>query len=594
MKQTLKPCKDYQYRDPITNRCRNKSPNKKSKSKVKSKSKSEVKLKSPNKKSKSKVKSKIKSKSEVKSSKTLVPCKDYQYRDPVTNRCRNKSKSPNKQSKTKTKSKSSKTLIPCKDYQYRDPITNRCRNKSKSPNKKSKSPNKDNTLSKCITRSKVSLTQNQIRVVKYMEKNDTLLVVHGTGLGKTLTAITVSQCYLDNYPNKKIYFIGPASLIANFKKEMVKYGVKNEKKYNYFSYEKILSLYNSNNLPKIKNNLLIIDEVHNLRTHDSQKSKIITKLSFNADKLLLLTATPYVNNLQDFIPIINMLYQKNIIGTYSNYTKGQVEIFLNKMIDSDNLMKLKKLLHNKIDVVMIDKKDENFPSKIEHYISVPMTSQYYKIYKNAVNYIDDKDTSFSPEIKFNNPSVFFNAYRKAVNYCGDEYLSMKIEYALPIIKNGKTIIYTNWIQFGIDAIINVIKNDSSIKYESFTGNVPIMKRKTIIEDFNNDLFNCLIITKAGGEGLDLKGVKNVIILDPPWNDSSLKQIIGRAIRYKSHIHLPEKERIVNIYYMVLTIPTNISNTLNISSGDELLYAIIERKSTENTLLLEILKELSIK
>ena len=59
-------------------------------------------------------------------SKELKPCKDHQYRDPVTNRCRNKPgykrvKSPSKSPKSGFK--------PCKDHQYRDPVTNRCRNK---------------------------------------------------------------------------------------------------------------------------------------------------------------------------------------------------------------------------------------------------------------------------------------------------------------------------------------------------------------------------------------------------------------------------------------------------------------------------------
>ena len=51
------------------------------------------------------------------------PLKDYQYRDPVTNRARNKPDHKRVKSKDATKYK------PLKDYQYRDPVTNRARNK---------------------------------------------------------------------------------------------------------------------------------------------------------------------------------------------------------------------------------------------------------------------------------------------------------------------------------------------------------------------------------------------------------------------------------------------------------------------------------
>ena len=53
-----------------------------------------------------------------------------------------------------------------------------------------------------------------------------LLVAHDTGTGKTLTAVTASQCYLDKNKNGRIVFIGPASLLHNFDKELDKYGLK--------------------------------------------------------------------------------------------------------------------------------------------------------------------------------------------------------------------------------------------------------------------------------------------------------------------------------------------------------------------------------
>jgi len=67
--------------------------------------------------------------------KSPKPCKDHQYRNPETNRCKNKDKSPKRKSpkrkSPKRKSPKRKSPKPCKDHQYRNPETNRCKNKHK-------------------------------------------------------------------------------------------------------------------------------------------------------------------------------------------------------------------------------------------------------------------------------------------------------------------------------------------------------------------------------------------------------------------------------------------------------------------------------
>jgi superfamily II DNA/RNA helicase len=69
------------------------------------------------------------------------------------------------------------------------------------------------------------------------------------------------------------------------------------------------------------------------------------------------------------------------------------------------------------------------------------------------------------------------------------------------------------------------------------GTVPKKKRQDIVNLFNDpDGPNVLIITKAGGEGLDLKGVRVVILFEKGLTISGMDQVIGRAIRYKSHDH----------------------------------------------------------
>ncbi len=75
--------------------------------------------------------------------------------------------------------------------------------------------------------------------------------------------------------------------------------------------------------------------------------------------------------------------------------------------------------------------------------------------------------------------------------------------------------------------------------------------------FTNDIGNkrgelCRVfcITAAGAEGLSLKNVRGVHIMEPYWNDVRMAQVKGRAVRICSHQDLPLKDRNVKIYTYV--------------------------------------------
>lgn len=57
----------------------------------------------------------------------------------------------------------------------------------------------------------------------------------------------------------------------------------------------------------------------------------------------------------------------------------------------------------------------------------------------------------------------------------------------------------------------------------------------------------LMITKAGAEGLDLKGIRQVHVMEPFWNKVRVLQVIGRGSRNKSHNYLEPYERKVSNY-----------------------------------------------
>lgn len=436
----------------------------------------------------------------------------------------------------------------------------------------------------CIKRSPVKLKKHQTKAVKFLSQDyhSGLILVHPTGYGKTLTAVVYSQCFLDKYPKQKVIFVGPSSLLANFRKEMKLYQVQNSDKYQIYSYQGFYKHF-SQGLIECRDNLLIIDEAHNLRTlalRSESKgvlSKAIYKCSILARKRLLLTATPFINDLMDFEALINFVY-----GGMKIYKRNQ----LTEAID------LKKYLRNKIDFINLSPKDKKlFPKYKEQYVYIPMPKEYEDKYCKVIRGIKIEGTVFL------NPSSFYNAHRRAVNKIGsdDEYIGLKMDKTIELIGKHKAVIYSNWLKFGVKPITRAL-DKAGIKSKSFSGEINEKKKKEMVENFNQDKFQVLIITSAGKEGLDLKGVRKLIVMDPVWNFSGIEQIKGRAVRMGSHMHLAPGERTVDIYYLILSTSHDRELTKNKGwcfSGDSLVYTFVENKKKIQRKINTILKESSI-
>jgi hypothetical protein len=109
----------------------------------------------------------------------------------------------------------------------------------------------------------------------------------------------------------------------------------------------------------------------------------------------------------------------------------------------------------------------------------------------------------------------------------------------------------------------------------------------------------ILITQAGSEGISLKGVRQVHIMEPYWNYIRVQQIIGRAIRAKSHNHLDPAERIVDVYVYLATLTKEQAEDMKWDDGklsdagvstDETIYRIAKKKQDTLDHLLKMMKE----
>ena len=100
-------------------------------------------------------------------------------------------------------------------------------------------------------------------------------------------------------------------------------------------------------------------------------------------------------------------------------------------------------------------------------------------------------------------------------------------------------------------------NDSIKKYAILSGDIDPEVRTKLIETFNKPenadgkLISLLLLSGAVAEGIDLKRIRHVHIMEPFWNFARINQVETRAIRYKSHADLPLDRQNVQVYiYLV--------------------------------------------
>jgi len=104
---------------------------------------------------------------------------------------------------------------------------------------------------------------------------------------------------------------------------------------------------------------------------------------------------------------------------------------------------------------------------------------------------------------------------------------------------------------------------------------------------NGENIKIVIGSVVASEGLDLKNIREIHILDPWYHLYRIEQIIGRGIRFCSHIGLPKEERNVTIF-----LHTACENKVN-DSIDSYIYRIAEEKANLIGSIETLLKENSI-
>lgn len=155
----------------------------------------------------------------------------------------------------------------------------------------------------------------------------------------------------------------------------------------------------------------------------------------------------------------------------------------------------------------------------------------------------------------------------------------------------------------------IVRNIFNGRWDNIPTNIRDEIQETATDNKYGDIIKIFMITAAGAEGIDLKNVRFVHLIEPYWHPVRLEQVIGRAKRICSHDQLPEAQRTVDVFLYLMTFSekqlkedSSIELRLNDKSkidkttpltSDEALNEISNIKNDINKQLLHSVKETSI-
>lgn len=461
------------------------------------------------------------------------------------------------------------------------------------------------------------LQPHQQRVVDRMSQPDQpgLLVAHGLGSGKTLTAIAAQDAL-----NAPADVVVPASLRNNYAKELKKHhkGARPES-----DIQSMQNMANKGTPPQRK--MLIVDEAHRARDPSSKTYQTLKKNK--AEKRMLLTGTPFYNRPSDISSLVNLAAGDNVLPTqqkefedkYVSNEKVQpgliarmrgVKAGTRTMLNPKSAKELGGILKKWVDYHEGTKTD--FPDVQREDVKVEMDAKQQEVYDTMMGkapmWVRYKVRKGLPPTKAESQQLnaFLGAARQVSNSTApyvtdDKPLDPKIQKAFDELKKNldsnprsKAVVYSNYLAAGLDPYKKRL-TDAKIPYGEFSGQMGKEERNALVKKYNKGDIRALLLSSAGGEGLDLKGTRLMQILEPHWNQEKLKQVEGRGIRYKSHEHLAPEERNVRIQRFLATRrPAGVLQRLKMQNAgfgvDEYLTQMSAEKNRLNSQFRDLLRK----
>ena len=375
------------------------------------------------------------------------------------------------------------------------------------------------------------------------------------GLGKTIQVISlILKLKEEDKLKKPVLVICPTTLMGNWMKEIQLFA-PSLKVATYHGAERelntevdvILTTYaimriDIDELKKNTWGIIVVDEAQNIKNPDTAQTLSIKSLK--SDIKIAMTGTPVENRLVELWSIFDFI-NSGYLGTLREFQKSYA-IPIERFKDNPRASKLKMsvspfvLRRLKTDKQVISDLPEKMVLNDYCYLSKMQTV----LYEKTLNEMMDKISGFTGVNRRGNIFKLITALKQICNHpyqflkSGDmnKESSGKLVQCVDLVQNilnnnEKMLIFTQYKEMG-DILVKVIEEECNIKPAFFHGSLNVNQRQQMIENFqtNDDNKVMILSLKAGGTGLNLTSATNVIHYDLWWNPAVEDQATDRTYR----------------------------------------------------------------
>ena len=455
---------------------------------------------------------------------------------------------------------------------------------------------------------------------------DSLIMYHSLGSGKSIACIAVAvDHYLHDGKRCIIVTKGPTGT-ENFAKQIQMYhemSSRNEEwDMSFFSFRRYIEMSNQvknlldeDVIKAFSNSIIVLDEVHNVRylrkeTEKSVYGSIIRLLRLCSNlKIIIATATPMTDSpeqIQSLLGICNysrnsehkwsmngiISYNSTILHKPDSYEIGTEDFISGIRVYPSYMTSHQEIAYRKENGVQ---PPDDIYRKLTHISLFCFEDGVYgreiqqtKMTRTKTNVlITSMSTKQTKEIKYYKYSIL---PQYAHMLTGNNLRKSSCKYSkviedLTMNTRGNTFIFLEEVKgSGLLLLASVLEQHG---YELYIGQdldkIPKRKRYTMcvgssdicpnntdrLDGFNSNInkdgeyVEVLLGSKVIGESITLKNVRQFYCITPHWNDSTVDQAIGRAVRNGSHSVLEENQRNVNIYIHAAIFPEDPQSSVDI-------------------------------
>jgi len=263
----------------------------------------------------------------------------------------------------------------------------------------------------------------------------------------------------------------------------------------------------------------------------------------------MLTGTPLQNQLEDLFHCMKFVHPgifPHLTGFRERYMKTD---YFGKVCGYEHLNEINyKLAPN---MIRRHKKDveKDLPEKISHTVKVELSSQQRSFYNDVRDQIlASRDEIIANKIKWAQVLASITYCREAADSTElvdktAKPVSTKIqelwEILGEVISEHKVVIFSCF-----ERMVNILHDILPYKSVVISGSVRNDKRTEAIRQFREDEeTRLMLLTSAGGEGINLQVADIVIIFDLPWNPAVVAQVQDR-------LHRIGQTKTVNVIHLI--------------------------------------------